>query len=58
MSKYRKDKNGKHWQSFASLTPWNKGVYILESVVDTLKIALYFVVGWFLFSCLICILGG
>lgn len=40
MQGYYKDFNGQYRQPFSSMTPWNKGVYIIENIAHTMKYVL------------------
>lgn len=54
MRGYYKDSNGLHWQTFSSLTPWNKAVYVIESIVYTIK---YILIGLLWYGLLVAVLA-
>lgn len=51
--RYRKDKNSKHYLPFNKMTPWNKTVYVVETITEY---GVVIVTGWLKLATLLCTL--
>lgn len=49
----RKDKNSKHYLPFNKMTPWNKTVYVVETITEY---GVVIVTGWLKLATLLCTL--